>query len=84
MEHLAKVLVTARGLGRVRDLPPSEAAALRRAGLTRYGGPPAAVAMADQSHADLPPACRGCSGCGQPSHQGIAPPAGFSIARFER
>lgn len=47
MEHTALITKTARDLGRVKELPPSEAAHLRSMGLKRYGGPPSAVAQAD-------------------------------------
>lgn len=81
LEHTAKIVVTARGLGGVAELPPAEAERLRRLGLTRYGGPPAAVAALDRPGVDLPDACRGCSGCATPSAGGIARPAGFTVAR---
>jgi L-fuculose-phosphate aldolase len=84
MEHLAKVLATARSLGGVRDLPPKEAVALRKMGLHRYGGAPGALARIDDPHADLPFACTECSGCGHPSPAGIAPKAGFTLARIQR
>jgi len=82
MEHMAKIMLGARTLGRVQELDPSEAVKLRSMGLKRYGGPPAAVAQADAPGADLPPACLDCSGCGTPTAQGLGPPAGFSIARL--
>ena len=53
MEHTALILATAQDLGGVRNLPPEEAVKLRRLGLTRYGGPPAAVAALDA--AEPPP-----------------------------
>ena len=82
MEHMAKILRDARMLGGVRDLPSDESVRLRSMGLKRYGGPPQAVALADDPEADLPPACFGCSGCGHPSEEGLAMPAGFSVARL--
>jgi len=84
LEHLAIIMKAARDLGRIQDLPAEEAAHLRRMGLARYGGPPAAVAVADAPMADLPDACRACSGCGNPRADGLAPPAGFSVARLTR
>jgi hypothetical protein len=57
MEHTALILKSARDLGGVRNLPPEEAVRLRRLGLERYGGPPAAVAALDQPGADLPDSC---------------------------
>ncbi len=81
LEHTALITKTARELGAVRELPPEEAAKLRELGLRRYGGPPAAVAQLDQPGADLPPACRGCSGCAHPRAEGIGAPKGFSVAR---
>ena len=54
MEHTALIIQTAHGLGGVRNLPPEEAVKLRRLGLSRYGGPPAAVARKDLPGADLP------------------------------
>jgi L-fuculose-phosphate aldolase len=76
MEQTAKVLLAARQLGRVRELPPDEAEALRSMGLARYGGPPAASSLPDH--------CHGCSGCGRPSQAGLGSPAGFSVARIGR
>ncbi len=72
MEHTAKVLLAARQLGQVRELPAHEAASLRALGLARYGGPPSA----------LPGHCQSCSGCGRPSAEGLAKAAGFSVARI--
>ncbi|MEZ4221216.1 MAG: class II aldolase/adducin family protein [Polyangiaceae bacterium] len=74
MEHTAKVLLAARQLGAVRELPAAEAAELRALGLARYGGPPAA----------MPSHCANCSGCGKPSAAGLGAPAGFSVARLTR
>jgi len=82
MEHTAKIMRDARALGGIRDLPPEESVKLRRMGLKRYGGPPQSVAMADEPAADLPIACIDCSGCGNPSDEGIAASAGFSISRI--
>ena len=56
-----------------RELPPSEAEHLRSMGLKRYGGPPSAVAQADMPGADLPEACRSCTGCTNPNPTGIGP-----------
>jgi len=82
MEHMAKIMKAARDLGQIQDLPAEESVKLRSMGLKRYGGPPEAVAMADDPHADLPPACIDCSGCGQPSHTGLMAGANFSVARI--
>ena len=82
LEHTAQIMRDARALGRVQELPPEEAIKLRTLGLKRYGGPPAAVAKAEQPGVDLPPACLDCSGCGNPSHEGIAPRLDFSLARL--
>ncbi len=82
LEHTAQIMRDARSLGRVQELPGDEAVKLRSMGLKRYGGPPAAVAKADQPHADLPPACVGCSGCGNPSHEGIGRKLDFTVARL--
>ncbi|MFH1463905.1 MAG: class II aldolase/adducin family protein [Pseudomonadota bacterium] len=57
MEHTALILKTAQDLGGVRNLPPEEAVRLRRLGLERYGGPPAAVAALNQPGTDLPESC---------------------------
>jgi L-fuculose-phosphate aldolase len=82
LEHTAKIMRDARTLGGLRDLPADEAVKLRSMGLKRYGGPPSAVAKADQPGADLPHACLSCSGCGNPREEGIAPPVDFSMARI--
>jgi hypothetical protein len=50
-------------------------------GLKRYGGPPNAVARADNPGADLPEACLACSGCANPSPTGIAPRSELRLAR---
>ncbi len=81
IEHSAKIMKAARDLGGVKELPPDEAVKLRSMGLKRYGGPPEAVAMADDPGADLPAACLDCSGCGCPTESGLATPVGFSLAR---
>jgi L-fuculose-phosphate aldolase len=81
MEHTARIMKAARDLGRVQDLDPDEAVKLRSMGLKRYGGPPDAVAKADAPGADLPKACISCSGCGNPQSGGLAPAAGFAVAR---
>jgi L-fuculose-phosphate aldolase len=54
MEHTAQILSTAHSLGGIKNLPTEEAVKLRRLGLSRYGGPPAAVARKDLPGADLP------------------------------
>ncbi|MEL6343440.1 MAG: class II aldolase/adducin family protein [Myxococcota bacterium] len=82
MEHTALITKTARDLGQVRDLPPDEAVRLRSMGLKRYGGPPSAVARADEPGADLPAVCTGCSGCANPAPNGIAPRAELTLARI--
>ncbi|MBM4392268.1 MAG: class II aldolase/adducin family protein [Deltaproteobacteria bacterium] len=81
VEHTALITKAARDLGGAKELDPREAAHLRSMGLKRYGGPPAAVARADQPGADLPPACVGCSGCANPAPQGVAPRADLKMAR---
>ncbi len=67
MEHMALITKSARDMGQVRELAPSEAEHLRSMGLKRYGGPPAAVAQADLPGADLPDACRDGT-CSDPVH----------------
>lgn len=81
MEHTALITKTARDLGFVRELPPDEAVKLRSMGLKRYGGPPSAVARADEPGADLPDACLSCSGCSNPDPSGIAPRSDMRMAR---
>ncbi len=81
VEHTALITKTARDLGGAKELDAKEAAHLRSMGLKRYGGPPAAVAKADQPGADLPAACVGCSGCANPHPQGIAPKSELRMAR---
>ena len=82
LEHTAAITKYARDLGGVRELPPEEAENLRRMGLLRYGGPPESVARAMEPGADLPDACRGCSGCARPTDSGIAAPADLRLARL--
>lgn len=82
MEHMAKIMATARSLGGIQELDPAEAVKLRSMGLKRYGGPPESVAKADDPNADLPPACIDCSGCGQPGEGAFGDPTGFSVARL--
>jgi L-fuculose-phosphate aldolase len=82
MEHTAQIMKWARDLGAMRELDPSEATRLRSMGLKRYGGPPSAVARADEAGADLPPACLDCSGCGAPTPTGLGSPTSFSLARI--
>ena len=62
MEHTALITKTAFDLGTVKELPPEESVKLRSMGLKRYGGPPSAVAKADDPNTDLPPSCTVCSG----------------------
>jgi len=82
MEHTALITKTARDLGGIRELPPEEAVKLRSMGLKRYGGPPIAVARADEPAAGLPEACLGCSGCANPTPKGIAPRSAMRMARL--
>ncbi|MCK6505238.1 class II aldolase/adducin family protein [Myxococcota bacterium] len=84
MEHTALITKTARDLGHVRELPPEEAVHLRRMGLLRYGGPPAAVEKVHQEGADLPEVCMGCSGCSNPSPSGIGPAADLRMSRMSK
>lgn len=81
MEHTALITKTARDLGGVKELPTAEAVKLRSMGLKRYGGPPSAVAKADQPGADLPDACMDCSGCANPHPSGLGPAFGLRMAR---
>ncbi|MES2645022.1 MAG: class II aldolase/adducin family protein [Myxococcota bacterium] len=81
MEHTALITKTARDLGGIKELPPEEAVKLRSMGLKRYGGPPSAVAKADHPHADLPDACKTCSGCAHPTPSGVAPKSELKMAR---
>jgi hypothetical protein len=83
MEHTALITKTARALGGVKELPPEEAIALRTMGLKRYGGPPSAVAKADEPCADLPTMCTGCTGCSNPNPSGIAPKKNMKMARIQ-
>jgi len=82
LEHTARITMVAMGLGKVRELPPEEAVSLRSMGLKRYGGPPSAVAKADEPSADLPPSCIGCNGCNNPSSDGIGPESKLRLARI--
>lgn len=81
MEHTALITKLARDLGGVKELPSEEAVKLRKLGLSRYGGPPSAIAKLDQPGADLPSACTGCSGCSNPHPTGIAPKSALKMAR---
>lgn len=54
LEHTARIILYASQLGGVKELPADEAVQLRSMGLTRYGGPPAAVARVKEPRADLP------------------------------
>ncbi len=81
VEHTALITKTARDLGGAKELDPAEAVRLRSMGLKRYGGPPSAVARADQPGADLPAPCLGCSGCANPHPTGVAPKADLRMAR---
>jgi L-fuculose-phosphate aldolase len=81
MEHTALITKTARDLGGVKELPVDEAVKLRSMGLKRYGGPPNAVAKADNPGADLPEACLDCSGCSNPAPTGVGPSVGLRMAR---
>ena len=81
LEHTALITKFARDLGQVKELPPEESEKLRRMGLQRYGGPPRAVAKANSEGADLPEACRTCSGCANPNPSGIAPKQDLRLAR---
>ncbi len=79
VEHTAKITKLARDMGGAKELEPSEAVRLRSMGLKRYGGPPGAVARADDPNADLPPACQGCSGCDNPHPAGIGPKPNLDV-----
>ncbi|MCB9777153.1 MAG: class II aldolase/adducin family protein [Alphaproteobacteria bacterium] len=81
MEHTALITKTARDLGNVRELPPDEAVHLRKMGLLRYGGPPAAIDRVQDAGADLPPPCLDCSGCSHPHPSGIGPESDLRMAR---
>ena len=61
LEHTAKITKWALDLGGAKALPPAEAEKLRSMGLKRYGGPPQAVALADQPGAGLPTTCLACA-----------------------
>ena len=82
MEHTALITKTARDLGGVKTLPADEAVRLRSMGLKRYGGPPSAVAKADQPGADLPEVCTGCTGCVNPTPSGVGVPRDLRLARM--
>lgn len=84
MEHTALITKTARDLGAVRELPPDEAVHLRKMGLLRYGGPPAALEKVQEEGADLPGVCLGCSGCANPSPAGIGPASDLRLARLSQ
>ena len=81
LEHTALITKTARDMGHVKKLPSDEAVKLRSMGLKRYGGPPEAVARADEPGADLPEACTNCTGCHVPTPRGIGPKADFGLVR---
>jgi len=81
LEHTALITKTARDLGQVKTLDGEEAIKLRRMGLKRYGGPPSAVAKADEGCVDLPDACVACNGCNNPSPRGIGPKVDLRMAR---
>jgi L-fuculose-phosphate aldolase len=81
MEHTAHITKLARDMGQVKTLPAEEATKLRKMGLERYGGPPRAVAKAQQAGADLPEVCLSCSGCANPDPTGIAPKQDLRFAR---
>ncbi len=81
MEHMAKIMATARSLGRVQELEAEEAVKLRSMGLKRYGGPPEAVARADEAGADLPPACLDCTGCNSVVPRALGPQQDLRMAR---
>ena len=82
LEHTATITKNARDLGGVRELDSDESEKLRRMGLLRYGGPPESVARALEPGADLPDACRGCSGCARPTPSGISAVADVRVARL--
>jgi L-fuculose-phosphate aldolase len=81
MEHTALITKTAQDLGFVKRLPPDEAVRLRSMGLKRYGGPPAAVAQADEPNADLPTTCTVCSDSDTPSPPDVAPRTDLKFAQ---
>ncbi len=82
MEHTALITKTARDLGNVRELPGDEAVNLRKMGLLRYGGPPAALDKVEEEGADLPEVCLSCSGCTNPAPTGIGPKSDLRFARM--
>ena len=61
MEHTALITKMAHDLGGIKELPAEESIKLRSMGLKRYGGPPSAVAKADEPCVDLPEACTQCA-----------------------
>ena len=81
MEHTALITKTARDLGGAKELPPEEAVKLRAMGIRRYGGPPSAEAALDNPGVDLPDSCLACTGCANPSPDGVAPDSGLRMAR---
>ena len=83
MEHTALITKTAMDLGGVKELPPSEAIALRSMGLKRYGGPPSAVEKADDPHADLPESCTACSVESPSASSSISAPSTQSIGHVQ-
>tara|TARA_B100000700_G_C14767377_1_gene725044 strand:- start:334 stop:789 length:456 start_codon:yes stop_codon:yes gene_type:complete len=82
MEHTALITKYAKDMGGVKTLPPDEAEKLRRMGLKRYGGPPAAVAKSDNPGADLPHECLDCSDVEPPSPVPAAPTSDLRMARI--
>ncbi|MCP4810843.1 MAG: class II aldolase/adducin family protein [Proteobacteria bacterium] len=81
LEHTATITKWARDMGHVKELPADEAIKLRSMGLKRYGGPPSAVAKADEPCADLPNVCTDCTGCSNPHPSGIGPKADLRLVR---
>lgn len=81
LEHTATITKWARDMGHVKELPADEAIKLRSMGLKRYGGPPSAVAKADEPCADLPNVCAECTGCSNPHPSGIGPKADLRLVR---
>jgi len=82
MEHTALITKYANDLGGVKTLPPDEAAKLRKMGLKRYGGPPAAVAKSDEPGADLPHICLGCAECETPAPLAMESSSDLRMARI--
>lgn len=54
IEHTARIVQHAHSLGAVQTLEPQEAIELRVLGLTKFGGPPAVLPLAEAPTADLP------------------------------